>query len=118
MTCKTYCHSLFYMAILIETTIHYVHGRPMYIGIETYSEFYNLPPLPFKFGSMEPQYDASTMKIHYVEVHANFTKNMNRLLKDWRAEVKELLTSLYFLGLRCLLFKRYTFSILREIIFC
>lgn len=59
----------------------------MYHGIEEYSEFYNLPPLPFKFGSMEPQFDAPTMKIHYIEVHANFTKTMNRLLKEWRKEV-------------------------------
>ena len=59
----------------------------MYHGIEEYSDFYNLPPLPFKFGSMEPQFDAPTMKIHYIEVHANFTKTMNRLLKEWRKEV-------------------------------
>lgn len=61
----------------------------MYHGIENYREFYNLPPLPFKFGGMEPQFDAATMKIHYIEVHANFTKNMNRLLKEWRTEDKE-----------------------------
>lgn len=59
----------------------------MYHGVEEYSEFYNLPPLPFKFGSMEPQFDAPTMKIHYIEVHANFTKTMNKLLKEWREEV-------------------------------
>ena len=61
----------------------------MYHGIDEYSEFYNLPPLPFKFGSMEPQFDAPTMKIHYIEVHANFTKTMNRLLKEWRNEVRK-----------------------------
>ena len=59
----------------------------MYRGIDKYQAFYNLPPLPFKFGGMEPQFDAATMKIHYIEVHANFTVNMNRLLKEWRTEV-------------------------------
>ena len=77
-----------FLAICTETALEFVNAGPMYVGIETYSAFYNLPPLPFKFGGMEPQYDARTMKIHYVEMHANFTKNMNKLLKEWRTEVR------------------------------
>eukprot|EP00111_Clytia_hemisphaerica_P024281 TCONS_00071609-protein len=78
------------VVFLLLLNVVFTYGMPpMYEGIQHFSEHYNLPPLPFKFGSMEPQFDAPTMKIHYIEVHSNFTKNMNRLLKDWRKEDKD-----------------------------
>ena len=85
-TMKNYLVSPIVVLLLLHTFLSNCLP-PMYEGIQHYSEHYNLPPLPFKFGSMEPQFDAPTMKIHYIEVHSNFTKNMNRLLKEWRKEV-------------------------------
>lgn len=62
--------------------------RAMYVGIEKYSSHYNMPKLPFKFTCMEPWIDSATMKEHYFSIHAEFSVSMNKLLKEWRTEVK------------------------------
>ena len=39
-----------------------------------------LPPLPYKFGALEPHIDAMTMEIHHGKHHAAYIKNLNTAL--------------------------------------
>lgn len=43
---------------------------------------YRLPVLPYSFNSLEPWFDESSLKIHYHQHHASYTKNLNDLAKS------------------------------------
>ena len=43
---------------------------------------YELPPLPYAFGALEPHIDARTMEIHHDRHHATYIMNANNALAD------------------------------------
>lgn len=43
---------------------------------------YELPPLPYAFGALEPHIDARTMEIHHGRHHNTYVTNVNNALKD------------------------------------
>ena len=43
---------------------------------------YELPPLPYTFGALEPHIDARTMEIHHDRHHATYIMNANNALAD------------------------------------
>lgn len=42
---------------------------------------YELPPLPYDFGALEPYIDARTMELHYTKHHAGYVQNLNKALQ-------------------------------------
>ncbi|CAN5297536.1 superoxide dismutase [soil metagenome] len=42
---------------------------------------YQVPPLPYDFGALEPHIDAKTMEIHHDKHHAAYVKNLNDALE-------------------------------------
>jgi len=59
---------------------------------------YELPPLPYPFGALEPHIDAKTMEIHHDKHHQTYITNANNALKDYpdlaAKPVEELLANL------------------------
>ena len=59
---------------------------------------YELPPLPYPFGALEPHIDAKTMEIHHDKHHQAYITNANNALKDYpelaSKPVDELITNL------------------------
>ena len=43
---------------------------------------FELPPLPYDFGALEPHIDAQTMQIHHDKHHKAYVDNANKLLAD------------------------------------
>jgi Fe-Mn family superoxide dismutase len=43
---------------------------------------HELPPLPYKYESLEPYIDTTTMQIHHDKHHAAYVTNLNNALKD------------------------------------
>jgi superoxide dismutase, Fe-Mn family len=46
---------------------------------------YNVPPLPYDFGALEPHIDAQTMEIHHDKHHGAYVMNLNAALEgtEW-----------------------------------
>jgi len=44
---------------------------------------YELPPLPYKYDSLEPFIDEKTMKIHHDKHHASYILKLNQTLKNY-----------------------------------
>lgn len=42
---------------------------------------FELPPLPYNFGDLEPHVDAMTMEIHHDKHHATYVNNLNKALE-------------------------------------
>ena len=42
---------------------------------------YELPPLPYDFGALEPHIDAKTMEIHHDKHHNAYVTNLNKALE-------------------------------------
>lgn len=59
----------------------------LYLGVDEYQEYYDLPKLPYSFDSMEPWIDAQTMEVHYSGHHASYMAKMNAALTEWRVSV-------------------------------
>jgi len=72
-----------------------VSVEKMLKGLEKYQESYPLPTLPFKYNELEPYIDEHTLKEHHMGIHAKYTLQMNKDLKEWRAsnETSELAKS-------------------------
>ena len=43
---------------------------------------YELPPLPYEYGALEPHIDEQTMRIHHDKHHATYVTNLNAALAD------------------------------------
>merc|ERR1711973_580737 len=54
-------------------------------GLELFQESYPLPSLSFKYNELEPYIDEHTLKEHHMGIHAGYTLQMNKDLKEWRA---------------------------------
>jgi Fe-Mn family superoxide dismutase len=48
---------------------------------------HELPPLPYKYESLEPYIDTTTMQIHHDKHHAAYVTNLNNAIKDHSALV-------------------------------
>jgi Fe-Mn family superoxide dismutase len=46
---------------------------------------HELPPLPYKYESLEPYIDTTTMQIHHDKHHAAYVTNLNNAIKDHSA---------------------------------
>jgi len=59
---------------------------------------FELPPLPYAFGALEPSIDAATMELHHDKHHAAYVKNLNDAVKDHAKvaamSLEEILTNL------------------------
>ncbi len=59
---------------------------------------FELPPLPYEFGALEPHVDAMTMEIHHDRHHAAYVNNLNKALESapefQNLSIEELLQSL------------------------
>ncbi|KAK9800866.1 hypothetical protein WJX73_002800 [Symbiochloris irregularis] len=44
---------------------------------------YNLPPLPYDYGALEPHIDTETMQIHHDKHHATYVKNLNAAVEKF-----------------------------------
>lgn len=62
---------------------------PPYYGTDRASMQFELPPLHFGFGELEPYIEAATVQLHYLGHHAKYTENMNNALKEWRKKDKQ-----------------------------
>src|SRR5215213_3535850 len=51
---------------------------------------YELPPLPYAYGALEPHIDARTMEIHYTKHHAAYIKNLNAVVTHKEIAAKSL----------------------------
>lgn len=59
----------------------------IYIGVDEFQEYYDLPKLPYSLDSMEPWIDAETMDVHFNGHHAGYMAKMNAALTEWRKSV-------------------------------
>ena len=62
---------------------------------------FELPPLPYDFGALEPHIDARTMEIHHDKHHQAYVDNANKALEgtEWADRpVQDVLTNLDSLG--------------------
>ena len=61
---------------------------------------YELPPLPYAYGALEPHIDARTMEIHHTKRHQTYTDKLNAgplknvLLTSQEKDIIEILSSL------------------------
>ena len=59
---------------------------------------FQLPPLPYQFGALEPHIDAQTMEIHHDRHHATYVTNVNAALEKHpelgEKSIKDLLSNL------------------------
>jgi Fe-Mn family superoxide dismutase len=46
---------------------------------------FELPPLPYEYGALEPHIDTETMKIHHDKHHAAYVNNLNAALEGYPA---------------------------------
>ena len=46
---------------------------------------YQLPPLPYDYGALEPLYEARTLRIHHTKHHAGYVRGLNGTLKKLSA---------------------------------
>jgi Fe-Mn family superoxide dismutase len=46
-------------------------------------ETFQLPPLPYDYGALEPYIDAETMRFHHDKHHAAYTKNLNTAVNKY-----------------------------------
>ena len=60
----------------------------VYGNIRTYQDTYLLPDLPYKYRELEPYIDGKTLRVHHLGHHQAYTDKMNKLLKEWRREVR------------------------------
>lgn len=44
---------------------------------------YQLPPLPYDFGALEPAIDAEIMNLHYTKHHQAYVNNLNKALEQY-----------------------------------
>jgi len=63
------------------------HGK-LYGNIRTYQDTYLLPDLPYKYTALQPYIDGKTLRVHHLGHHQAYTDKMNKLLKEWRREVR------------------------------
>lgn len=59
-----------------------VPGVPGALDFESETYPFELPPLPYGFGAMEPYIDARTMEIHYTKHHAGYVRKLNAALAN------------------------------------
>lgn len=58
-------------------------------------EQYELPPLPYDFGALEPVISAEIMNLHYTKHHQTYVNNLNKALEQYaEAESKRDLASM------------------------
>jgi Fe-Mn family superoxide dismutase len=50
---------------------------------------YELPPLPYAYGALEPHIDARTMEIHHTKHHQAYTDKPNAALEKCLPEIRE-----------------------------
>jgi Fe-Mn family superoxide dismutase len=58
---------------------------------------YQLPPLPYAFGALEPHIDTRTMEIHHDKHHAAYVTNLNKAIEntEWdNRPIEELLINI------------------------
>jgi Fe-Mn family superoxide dismutase len=46
---------------------------------------YQLPPLPYDFGALEPTISAEIMNLHYTKHHQTYVNNLNKALEQYAA---------------------------------
>jgi len=56
----------------------------IFVGIENYQSYYDLPELPYEYDALEPWIDNVTMESHHIGVHASHTTKLNTALHAWR----------------------------------
>ena len=77
------------ITIIALVTQAYSDGNntDMFVGIETFQDYYHLPKLPYSYDAMEPWIDAKTMEMHHYGHHSAYTAKMNAALQEWRKSV-------------------------------
>jgi Fe-Mn family superoxide dismutase len=70
------------------------------------SQQYQLPPLPYDFGALEPAISAEIMQLHYTKHHQTYVNNLNKALEQYAeaqqkqdlATMESLLSAIKFNG--------------------
>jgi Fe-Mn family superoxide dismutase len=70
------------------------------------SQQYQLPPLPYDFGELEPAISAEIMNLHYNKHHQTYVNNLNKALEQYAKAngaqdlpaMEELLSAIKFNG--------------------
>src|SRR5581483_6970920 len=50
---------------------------------ELAAQTYELPPLPYEFGDLEPTISAEIMTLHYTKHHKAYVTNLNKALEQY-----------------------------------
>lgn len=56
---------------------------------ETPQQTYQLPPLPYDFGALEPAISAEIMTLHYTKHHQAYVNNLNKALEQYAEAEKK-----------------------------
>jgi len=75
------CLSL--LVLLLFVTVEASEDQ-IYLGVDQYQDYYDLPKLPFSLDSLEPWIDAETMDVHFNGHHTSYMAKMNAALTEWR----------------------------------
>ena len=79
--------------IIFITVNLFVFGQSskdeIYLGVDQFQEYYDLPELPYSLDSLEPWIDAKTMNVHFKGHHASYMAKMNAALTEWRKSVSK-----------------------------
>jgi len=81
------------LGILFITINVFMFGQSskdeIYLGVDQFQEYYDLPELPYSLDSLEPWIDAETMNVHFKGHHASYMAKMNAALTEWRKSEPE-----------------------------
>ena len=75
------------LLVLIFVQVEASNVDQIYLGVDQFQEYYDLPKLPFSLDSLEPWIDAETIDVHYNGHHASYMAKMNAALTEWRKSV-------------------------------
>lgn len=87
------CLGLFILLLFVTVTVEASEDQ-IYLGVDQYQDYYDLPKLPFSLDSLEPWIDAETMDVHFNGHHASYMAKMNAALTEWRKSVSFILVDM------------------------
>lgn len=76
--------TLIFITVLFPCAHANSNKTGIFVGIENFQSYYELPELPFEYDALEPWIDNRTMEAHHSGVHGSHTIRLNGALHAWR----------------------------------